>query len=66
MVVMRNVATDVVRDCGPAVTQFGCSTRVWNVDRTVRRNENGELEVERTLGPYEAPEIPEQFLVVRT
>jgi hypothetical protein len=65
MVVMRNVATDVVRKCGPSVVQFGCSTRVWQVVRTVQRNEQGELEVERTLGPYEAPEIPEQFLVVR-
>jgi hypothetical protein len=66
MVVMRNVAIDIVRECGPAVMQFGCSTRVWQVVSALSRNANGELEVERTLGPYEAPEIPEQFLVVRT
>ncbi|KAJ7770324.1 hypothetical protein B0H14DRAFT_3509332 [Mycena olivaceomarginata] len=36
------------------------------VERKVRRTDTGELVVERSLGKYESPDVPEQFLVVRT
>jgi hypothetical protein len=56
---------EIAKKCPPTIRQFGCNTRVWQVHRTVERDENGELRVERILGPYERPEIPEAFLVVR-
>lgn len=34
--------------------------------RTLKTNSDGEVELELELGPYESPEVPEQFLVVRT
>jgi hypothetical protein len=35
------------------------------VVKTVVYADDGSLLVERTLGPYEFPDVPEQFLVVR-
>ena len=34
--------------------------------RTIEVVEDGSMEVHRTLVPYESPDIPEQFLVVRS
>ncbi|KAJ7349851.1 hypothetical protein DFH08DRAFT_958799 [Mycena albidolilacea] len=45
---------------------FGCNARVWQVERKVWRTDTGELVVQRSLGKYESPDVPEQFLVVRT
>jgi hypothetical protein len=32
----------------------------------IRQDNNGEMDCEIYLGPYESPDIPEQFMVVRT
>jgi hypothetical protein len=39
---------------------------VAQVGREIRRTENGELVAERFLAKYELPDVPEQFVVVRT
>ncbi|KAJ7349672.1 hypothetical protein DFH08DRAFT_996922 [Mycena albidolilacea] len=59
-------ALAIVRRCPPTIALFGCNARVWQVERKVRRTDTGELVVERSLGKYESPDVPEQFLVVRT
>ncbi|KAF7367075.1 F-box domain-containing protein [Mycena sanguinolenta] len=59
-------ALAIVRRCPDTITLFGCNARVWQVEREVRRNDEGELVVERLLAKYESPDVPEQFLVVRT
>ncbi|EKM78334.1 hypothetical protein AGABI1DRAFT_75876 [Agaricus bisporus var. burnettii JB137-S8] len=60
-------AVNFVRQCrNPSLTQFGCNARVHR--RIVEReNDSGEKvkEIEIDLGPYESPDVPEQFLVVR-
>ncbi|EKM56957.1 uncharacterized protein PHACADRAFT_208126 [Phanerochaete carnosa HHB-10118-sp] len=66
-VVPRELVLSILRQSGlPALKQIGFNTRVNQVERLPRVNENGEVEMELQLGPYESPEIPEQFLVVRT
>ncbi|KAF5326254.1 hypothetical protein D9611_000472 [Ephemerocybe angulata] len=59
-------ALALVKRCGPSVTQFGCNTKVWRVGRKVSRALDGTVEAEVVLLPYESPDIPEPFLVVRT
>ncbi|KAK7029825.1 F-box domain-containing protein [Favolaschia claudopus] len=59
-------ALAIVRRCPDTITLFGCNARVWQVERQVVRDDLGELAVERYLTGYESPDIPEQFLVVRT
>lgn len=60
-------ALAVVRRCGPSLTQFGCNTKVWRVGWEVTKSDQGGLsESEMVLLPYESPDIPEPFLVVRT
>ncbi|KAF8188936.1 hypothetical protein K438DRAFT_1593739 [Mycena galopus ATCC 62051] len=59
-------ALAIVRRCPDTIAVFGCNARVWQVEREVRRNDAGELVVERSLAKYESPDVPEQFLVVRT
>ncbi|CDO70053.1 hypothetical protein BN946_scf184601.g6 [Trametes cinnabarina] len=54
---------EIVRQCTPTVQQFGFNTRVFQVERRARVNEDSS---DVMLTPYENPEIPEQFLVVRT
>nr|GAT46998.1 predicted protein [Mycena chlorophos] len=56
-----------------SIQLFGCNSRVWKVQRTIRRLANsdqlgtsGELVAERELVRYDGIDIPEQFLVVRT
>ncbi|TBU47149.1 hypothetical protein BD309DRAFT_1057210 [Dichomitus squalens] len=56
----------IVRQCRPTVRQFGFNTRVFQVERTSKAAEHGSIQTEVTLSSYENPEIPEQFLVVRT
>ncbi|KAH8102069.1 hypothetical protein BXZ70DRAFT_1016133, partial [Cristinia sonorae] len=54
----------LVRQCGSDLRQIGFSTRVWQVQWNVFSDE-GVLSTEPTLAPYENPEVPEQFLVLR-
>ena len=42
------------------------STLPIQVDRVVNVDQDGNLSVEPRLSPYESPDIPEPFLVVRT
>lgn len=63
----------VKRANNPRITQFGCNARVWLVYRKVVVSNSGDnadgergMECEVYLGPYESPDIPEQFMVVRT
>ncbi|KAJ7678646.1 hypothetical protein B0H17DRAFT_1235546, partial [Mycena rosella] len=59
-------ALTIVCHCPETITLFSCNARVWQVERQIRRNEDGELVAERFLAKYDSPDIPEQFLVVRT
>ncbi|KAI5891169.1 uncharacterized protein SCHCODRAFT_02689408 [Schizophyllum commune H4-8] len=54
----------VVPRCGSSLRQFGCNTKVWQIERTVERKADGTDEIRTHLGPYERLEVPEQFLVV--
>ncbi|KAJ3494635.1 hypothetical protein NLJ89_g10769 [Agrocybe chaxingu] len=58
-------ALEVLNKCSPTVVQFGCNAKVWQVVRKIVRA-SGELRTEAALAPYENPDVPEQFLVVRT
>ncbi|TEB39824.1 hypothetical protein FA13DRAFT_1619352 [Coprinellus micaceus] len=58
-------ALEIAKRCGPSLTQFGCNTRVWKVGRRTKREEDGSVSAEVVLLPYEDPDIPEPFLVVR-
>jgi len=58
-------ALEVIRQCSPTITQFGCNTRVWQVGRAIERHPNGTLTSQLVLSAYESPDIPEPFLVVR-
>ncbi|KAL1760814.1 hypothetical protein FB107DRAFT_245498 [Schizophyllum commune] len=55
----------VVPRCGSSLRQFGCNTKVWQIERTVEKKADGTDEIRTHLGPYERLEVPEQFLVVR-
>ncbi|KAJ7154591.1 hypothetical protein C8R46DRAFT_1297096 [Mycena filopes] len=59
-------ALAIVRRCPETIALFGCNARVWHVGRQILRNDAGELVAERFLAKYDSPDIPEQFLVVRT
>ncbi|KAK7682782.1 hypothetical protein QCA50_014166 [Cerrena zonata] len=65
-VVPQSQILRLANQCGSELQQIGCNTRVWQVRRDVRRAEDGSLSIERCLVSYELPEIPEQFLVVRS
>ncbi|KAI0088861.1 hypothetical protein BDY19DRAFT_946407 [Irpex rosettiformis] len=56
----------LVRKCSWKLSQIGFYTRVKQVDRVAIRDDDGNIRVEPRLVPYESPEIPEPFLVVRT
>ncbi|TRM67073.1 hypothetical protein BD626DRAFT_484681 [Schizophyllum amplum] len=58
-------ALQVVAQCGPALRQFGCNTKVWQVERRIEKKADGSDATRTYLGPYEKLEVPEQFLVVR-
>ncbi|KZT08057.1 uncharacterized protein LAESUDRAFT_724042 [Laetiporus sulphureus 93-53] len=47
----------IVRQCVWTLTQFGYNTAVFQVERAVRRREDGSMEMEVCLAPYENPEI---------
>ncbi|KAF9531062.1 hypothetical protein CPB83DRAFT_849257 [Crepidotus variabilis] len=51
----------IIDHCPSTISQFGWNTRVWRVRRTLDEDRTC-LSLER----YENPDIPEQFLVVRT
>ncbi|KZT26140.1 hypothetical protein NEOLEDRAFT_1155981 [Neolentinus lepideus HHB14362 ss-1] len=56
----------ILQECTETpIIQFGCNTRVWQIERAVRREEIGEFSSEIRLVKYERPEVPEQFLVLR-
>ncbi|KAI0634610.1 hypothetical protein C8Q77DRAFT_1217663 [Trametes polyzona] len=57
---------EIARQCPSTVKQFGFNTRVFQVERSAVVTTDGAVHAEVTLSPYESPEIPEQFLVVRT
>ncbi|KIY51589.1 hypothetical protein FISHEDRAFT_36872 [Fistulina hepatica ATCC 64428] len=65
-------ALQIVSACSSTLTEFGCNTRVWQVIRPARTNKDSSampgtpLEALPVLTAYENPEVPEQFLVVRT
>ncbi|CAK5282490.1 unnamed protein product [Mycena citricolor] len=59
-------ALSLVRRCPDTIKLFGCNARVWQVERDIKRAEDGSVVLERILGPYSGVDIPEQFLVVRT
>ncbi|KAF5371581.1 hypothetical protein D9758_003430 [Tetrapyrgos nigripes] len=60
-------ALAVVQRCPPTLTQFGCNTRVWMINKQVEINEQGNpVGIRRELARYDSPDIPEAFLVVRT
>ncbi|KAI0719750.1 hypothetical protein C8T65DRAFT_33830 [Cerioporus squamosus] len=56
----------IARQCRPSVKQFGFNTRVFQVERVHGTADDGSTQTEVILSSYENPEIPEQFLVVRT
>ncbi|KAF8485575.1 hypothetical protein JB92DRAFT_3025887 [Gautieria morchelliformis] len=56
----------IATQLGSQVRQLGFGNRVYQLDRITRTNEDKEIIVDLVLTPYEHPEVPEQFLVVRT
>ncbi|GJE86627.1 hypothetical protein PsYK624_027070 [Phanerochaete sordida] len=66
-VVPRDLVLSIVKQSSlPLLRQIGFNTRVNQVLRVPVVKDNGEVDLDLELGPYESPEIPEQFLVVRT
>ncbi|EIN14624.1 hypothetical protein PUNSTDRAFT_56361 [Punctularia strigosozonata HHB-11173 SS5] len=61
-----HVVLGVVRAAGERIVQFGCNTRVYQVAKVPVVLPSGEVQIVRELRAYESPDIPEQFLVVRT
>ncbi|KAJ6545360.1 hypothetical protein B0H19DRAFT_955195 [Mycena capillaripes] len=59
-------ALALVRRCPDTIALFGCNARVWKVEREIQRTATGALVAERFLAKYDSPDVPEQFLVVRT
>ncbi|KAH0578581.1 hypothetical protein J132_02009 [Termitomyces sp. J132] len=59
-------ALSVIKHCSPTLTQFGCNARVWQVTKHIEMLPDGSYAVHPRLSPYESPDIPEPFLVVRT
>ncbi|KAK1225091.1 hypothetical protein PQX77_011960 [Marasmius sp. AFHP31] len=59
-------ALALVNRCSSTLTQFGCNTRVWKVDRDVVMEHGSPIGTRRRLERYDSPDIPEAFLVVRT
>ncbi|KAF7299495.1 F-box domain-containing protein [Mycena indigotica] len=59
-------ALSIVRRCPETIELFGCNTRVWQVERVIHQTPAGELVADRVLAKYDQPDVPEQFLVVRT
>ncbi|OBZ76446.1 hypothetical protein A0H81_03102 [Grifola frondosa] len=62
----REHIISIARQCSPSVRQFGFNTRVFQVERVAKAGEDGSVTTDVLLSAYESPEIPEQFLVVRT
>lgn len=56
----------IARRLGSQVRQLGFSNRVYQLERSSRVDEGGNVVLDLELGPYEQPQVPEQFLVVRT
>ncbi|KIM82848.1 hypothetical protein PILCRDRAFT_820136 [Piloderma croceum F 1598] len=66
LVLSSDEALHLVRQCGSTIVEFGCNTRVWQVNRVAVTDVWGRITIEPHLSPYENPDIPEQFMVVRS
>ncbi|KAI0341442.1 hypothetical protein BDW22DRAFT_1408085 [Trametopsis cervina] len=66
LVVPEQKILSLVRKCSWKLKQIGFYTRVKQVDRVTFVDEDGSIHIEPRLVPFESPEIPEPFLVVRT
>ncbi|KAF8173723.1 hypothetical protein BJ912DRAFT_991755 [Pholiota molesta] len=62
----KDQVLSIIQRCDSTLTQFGCNSKVWQVDRRIIRDSDGTLRAQRILAPYGSPEVPEQFTVVRT
>ncbi|KAF9078782.1 hypothetical protein BDP27DRAFT_1206321 [Rhodocollybia butyracea] len=59
-------ALTIVERC-VSIQQFGCNTRVWQVERDVLFDETSSpIGIKRRLTRYQGLDIPEAFMVVRT
>ncbi|KAG5643518.1 hypothetical protein DXG03_000710 [Asterophora parasitica] len=65
-VISATEALSIIQQCSSTLTQFGCNARVWQVARVIDIDAEGRLHARPVLAPYETPDIPEPFLVVRT
>ncbi|KAF5384073.1 hypothetical protein D9615_003422 [Tricholomella constricta] len=65
-VISVNEALSIIRHCSTTLTQFGCNARVWQVSRVINVDAEGRFHAQPMLSPYESPDVPEAFLVVRT
>ncbi|GLB39724.1 hypothetical protein LshimejAT787_0702340 [Lyophyllum shimeji] len=65
-VMLVDEALTIIRQCSSTLTQFGCNARVWQVSRMITLDPDGTYQAHPKLSPYESPDIPEPFLVVRT
>ncbi|KAJ3988777.1 hypothetical protein F5890DRAFT_1402401 [Lentinula detonsa] len=60
-------AQEIIERCNSNIMQFGCNTRVWQVNREILLDRHGApIGIERRVMRYEGLDIPEPFLVVRT
>ncbi|KAF9011769.1 hypothetical protein BDQ17DRAFT_1344798 [Cyathus striatus] len=65
-ILFESDALEIVSKCSPTLTQFGCNAKVWQVEKVIEVKDDGAVFVRPKLSPYESPDIPEAFLVVRT
>ncbi|KAF8065030.1 hypothetical protein FPV67DRAFT_166766 [Lyophyllum atratum] len=65
-VISVNEALSIIQHCSPTLTQFGCNAIVWQVSRFIDVDQDGTYHAHPRLSPYESPDVPEPFLVVRT
>lgn len=73
IVISKAQALSIVRQCSSSLSQFGCNSWVWQVLRKIEvdtskegSREGNKFKIRLELAPYESPDVPEQFLVVRT
>lgn len=70
--VQLSLSSVVMRKCGRSGAldalsfHVDVSTLPIQVDRVINVDQDGNLSAEPRLSPYESPDIPEPFLVVRT
>jgi hypothetical protein len=65
-VLSESAALKIVEQCSPSIMQFGCNTRVWQVERDILLDEQGApIGIKRRVMRYQSLDIPEAFQVVR-